>query len=64
MSAGVLDEICIFMWTFIGSIGSVAPTRRVPYSHLEISAIHALLRGASPAEGRHCQHSRRNNRPV
>jgi hypothetical protein len=28
MSAGVPDEICIFMWTFIGSIGSVAPTRR------------------------------------
>jgi hypothetical protein len=52
MSAGVPDEICIFMRTFIGSIGSVAPTRRVPYSHLEISAIHVLLRGASLAKGR------------
>jgi hypothetical protein len=52
MSAGVLDEICIFMWTFIGSIGSVAPTRRVSYSSLEIPAIDVLLQGASPANGR------------
>jgi hypothetical protein len=29
LSAGVPDEVCNFMRTFIGSIGSVAPTRRV-----------------------------------
>jgi hypothetical protein len=46
MSAGVPDEICIFIRAFIGSIGSIAPTRRVPYLSLEISAIHVLLRGA------------------
>jgi hypothetical protein len=46
MSAAVPDEICIFMRTFIGSIGSVAPTRRVPYSSVEIPAIHVRLRGA------------------
>jgi hypothetical protein len=34
MSAGAPDEICIFMRTFTGPIGSVAPTRRVPYSRL------------------------------
>ena len=50
--SGVPDEICIFKWTFIGSISSVAPTRRVPYSSLEISAIDVLLRGASPANRR------------
>jgi hypothetical protein len=38
LSSAMPDKICIFMQTFIGSIGSVASTRRVPYSHLEISA--------------------------
>jgi hypothetical protein len=69
LSAGVPDEICIFMWTFIGSIGSVAPTRRVAYSSLEIPAIHVLLQALALQTGGYCHgtaeiQDRRNNRPV
>jgi hypothetical protein len=54
LSAGVPDEICIFMRTFIGSIGSIAPTRRVPYRSLEISAIHVCCEALALQTGGYC----------
>ena len=70
MSAGVPDEICIFMRTFIGSIGSVAPTRRVPYSSVEFARFPfccealARQRGGYPQGTAQIQDWRRNNRRL
>jgi len=47
----VPDEICIFMRTFIGSIGSIAPTRCVPYSNLEFPRFPFCCEALAPANG-------------
>jgi len=51
LSAGVPDEICIFMRTFIGSIGSIAPTRCVPYSSVEFPRFPFCCEALAPANG-------------
>ena len=67
------DEICIFMRTFIGPIGSVAPTRRVPYSRLacvwKFPQFTVCCKALALQTGGYCHgtaeiQDRRNNRPV
>jgi hypothetical protein len=73
LPAAMPDEICIFMRTFIGPIGSVAPTRRVPYSRLacvwKFPQFTVCCKALALQTGGYCHgtaeiQDRRNNRPV